>query len=193
MRLRICTQFRIRRSFSLALPLITKEHRTWLTVRDDDVYSFRWGNPEFARAFIKNMPGRIRWPVSTWDRGTVWGREVISTERRSRENLVIRQALVLFMLWGRLSYRSGSARFAFRANDRRAVLTGKGAGDDAAWAEASKVFPEITRFFWGDIDARWFPEACLSHPETLRVFYSAGLCGRRDDAGLGVLRHQHMA
>src|SRR6185437_13095258 len=24
--------------------------------------------------------------------------------------------------------------------------------------------PLITRFFWGDIDLRWFPEACLSHP-----------------------------
>ena len=32
------------------------------------------------------------------------------------------------------------------------------------WAEASKILPEITRFFWGDIDLRWFPEACLSHP-----------------------------
>jgi hypothetical protein len=24
--------------------------------------------------------------------------------------------------------------------------------------------PLITRFFWGDIDLKWFPEACLSHP-----------------------------
>jgi len=40
-----------------------------------------------------------------------------------------------------------------------------------AWAEASKVFPEITRFFWGDIDVRWFPEACLSHPRA-KGFYT---------------------
>lgn len=25
--------------------------------------------------------------------------------------------------------------------------------------------PLITRFFWGDIDLKWFPEACWSHPE----------------------------
>jgi hypothetical protein len=29
-----------------------------------------------------------------------------------------------------------------------------------AWADASKTFPYITRFFWGDIDLKWFPEAC---------------------------------
>ena len=32
------------------------------------------------------------------------------------------------------------------------------------WAEASKIFPTITKFFWGDIDLRWLPEACISSP-----------------------------
>jgi hypothetical protein len=32
-----------------ALPNIVPEHRTWLTVRDDDIYSFRWGDSEYAR------------------------------------------------------------------------------------------------------------------------------------------------
>jgi hypothetical protein len=39
------------------LPEITPVYRTWLTVRNDDIYSFRWGDPEFAREFITNMPG----------------------------------------------------------------------------------------------------------------------------------------
>ena len=26
--------------------------RTWLTVRNDDIYSFRWGNPRFARQYL---------------------------------------------------------------------------------------------------------------------------------------------
>ena len=30
--------------------------------------------------------------------------------------------------------------------------------------EASRIIPQVTRFFWGDIDLKWFPEACLSHP-----------------------------
>jgi len=31
--------------------------RTWMTVRNDDIYSFRWGDPEFARAYLRAMPG----------------------------------------------------------------------------------------------------------------------------------------
>jgi len=34
------------------------------------------------------------------------------------------------------------------------------------------VFPEITKFFWGDIDLRWLPEACLSHPRFHKGFYT---------------------
>jgi len=51
-----------------ALPLITPEHRTWLTVRDDDVYSFRWGDPNTrARSYATCRP-RTKWPDSTWVR-----------------------------------------------------------------------------------------------------------------------------
>jgi hypothetical protein len=31
--------------------------------------------------------------------------------------------------------------------------------------------PLTTRFFWGDIDLKWFPEACLSHPRS-KGFYT---------------------
>jgi hypothetical protein len=34
----------------------------------------------------------------------------------------------------------------------------------AASVAASKIIPQATRFFWGDIDLKWFPEASLSHP-----------------------------
>jgi hypothetical protein len=31
--------------------------------------------------------------------------------------------------------------------------------------------PLTTRFFWGDIDLKWYPEACLSHPRS-KGFYT---------------------
>lgn len=31
--------------------------------------------------------------------------------------------------------------------------------------------PLTTRFFWGDIDLQWYPEACLSHPKS-KGFYT---------------------
>lgn len=40
-----------------ALPLLSPKLRTWLTVRNDDIYSFRWADVDYARAFIKAIPG----------------------------------------------------------------------------------------------------------------------------------------
>uniref|UniRef100_Q01ZD6 Carbohydrate-binding family 6 protein n=1 Tax=Solibacter usitatus (strain Ellin6076) TaxID=234267 RepID=Q01ZD6_SOLUE len=156
-----------------ALPHISSQHRTWLTVRDDDVYSFRWGNPEFARAFIRNMPGKDK--VTGFYMGPdgyIWGREFMSTEPESPRQLVISKRWYSFMLWGRLSYdpelpdslflKTLAARFPEAPAEKLST----------AWSAASMVFPQITRFFWGDIDLRWFPEACLSHPKGAKGFYT---------------------
>ena len=40
------------------LPNLPVDKRTWLTVRNDDIYSFRWGDPAYAREYIRNIPGR---------------------------------------------------------------------------------------------------------------------------------------
>jgi hypothetical protein len=156
-----------------ALPSISKEHRTWLTVRDDDIYSFRWGNPEFARAFIRNMPGQDKMAgFYMGPDGTVWGREFISTEPETPRELIISKRWYSFMLWGRLSYDPELPDSLFEQTIAKHFPEVPAALMMRAWAEASKVFPEITRFFWGDIDVRWFPEACLSHPRAAKGFYT---------------------
>ena len=156
-----------------ALPSISKDHRTWLTVRDDDIYSFRWGNPEFARAFIRNMPDRDKMAgFYMGPDGTVWGREFISTEPERPRDLVISKRWYSFMLWGRLSYDPELPDSLFERTIAKRFPEVPAPQMMRAWAEASKVFPQITRFFWGDIDLRWFPEACLSHPRAAKGFYT---------------------
>jgi hypothetical protein len=156
-----------------ALPSISKEHRTWLTVRDDDIYSFRWGNPEFARAFIRNMPGPDKMAgFYMGPDGTIWGREFISTEPEKPRELIISKRWYSFMLWGRLSYDPDLPDSLFEQTIAKRFPEVPAGQMMRAWSEASKVFPEITRFFWGDIDVRWFPEACLSHPKDAKGFYT---------------------
>lgn len=156
-----------------ALPNITTEHRTWLTVRDDDIYSFRWGNPEFAREFIRNMPGPDK--VAGFYMGPdgfVWGRDFLSTEPETPRELVISKRWYSFMLWGRLSYEPDLPDSLFQRTIAQRFPEVPADKMFQAWTEASKVFPQITRFFWGDIDVRWFPEACLSHPRGAQGFYT---------------------
>jgi hypothetical protein len=39
-----------------AMPLLSQQTKSWLTIRNDDIYSFRWANNNFAREFIKSIP-----------------------------------------------------------------------------------------------------------------------------------------
>jgi len=156
-----------------ALPLITSAHRTWLTVRDDDIYSFRWGNPEYARAFIRNMPAADKMAgFYMGPDGTVWGREFLSKNPQTPHELVISKRWYSFMLWGRLSYDPDLSDSLFERTISKRFPEVPGPELMKAWADASQVFPQITRFFWGDIDLRWFPEACLSHPKAAKGFYT---------------------
>jgi len=78
---------------------------------------------------------------------------------------VIAKRWYSFMLWGRLSYDPDLPDSLFEKTIAVRFPEVNSAKMMRAWAEASKIFPQITRFFWGDIDLRWFPEACLSHPK----------------------------
>lgn len=155
-----------------ALPHLGPNLRTWLTVRDDDYYSFRWGDPAYARAYIKNFPPKDKMAgFYMGPDGTIWGRESLSREPLSPPQTIIDKRWYGFMLWGRLSYEPELPDSVFTQ-----ALAARFPGVDSAalaktWSDASQVMPLITRFFWGDIDLRWFPEACLSHPRA-RGFYT---------------------
>lgn len=146
--------------------------RTWMTVRNDDIYSFRWGDPEYARAYIRNLPGPDKLAgFYMGPDGYIWGREFISTEPETPRELVIRKQWYSFMLWGRLSFDPELPDALFERTLAHRFPEAPAATLFAASARASKIIPLVTRAFWGDIDLKWFPEACLSHPRW-RGFYT---------------------
>jgi hypothetical protein len=139
--------------------------RTWLTVRNDDIYSFRWGDPEYARAYIRAMPGPDKLAgYYMGPDGYIWGREFISTEPDSPRQLVTKKQWYSFMLWGRLSYEPTLPDTLFERTLAVRFPEVPAAKLFAASSAASKIIPQTTRFFWGDIDLKWFPEACTRHP-----------------------------
>jgi hypothetical protein len=156
-----------------ALPYLNPQRRTWLTVRDDDIYSFRWADSAYAREYIRNMPGPDK--VAGFYMGPDgynWGREAMSLRPQSPPQLVMQKKWFSFLLWGRLTFEPNLPEeqldliLAQRFPEVPAARLKEG------WVSASRVFPEITKFFWGDIDLRWFPEACLSHPRFHKGFYT---------------------
>jgi hypothetical protein len=140
--------------------------KTWLTVRNDDIFSFRWGDPEYVRQYVLNMPSADKLEgFYMGPDGYTWGRDFLDRET-SDQHLGAARPLVMdkqwyaFMLWGRLSYDPVLPDVHFEE-----VLSARFPGADArrlysATSFASKIIPQITRFFWHDIDLTWFPEAC---------------------------------
>jgi hypothetical protein len=143
------------------LPNLAQGKRTWLTVRNDDIYSFRWGDPDYARDYILAIPptDKIAGFYMGPD-GYTWGRDYLTNETTSPRETIFEKQWYSFMLWGRLSFDPTITNDHFKqvlASRFNEVPADK---LFAASQSASRIFPEITKFFWGDIDERWFPEAC---------------------------------
>ncbi len=159
------------------LPLLSPKLRCWLTIRNDDIYSFRWADVDYARAFIKAIPGedKIAGFYMGCD-GFFWGRDFLTKDATTPRQTVMQKQWLSFALWGRLAYEPDLPAATFEE-----LTAARFAGADVskfttAWADASKTFPCITRFFWGDIDVKWFPEACRKKGGfyTVRNFVEGG-------------------
>lgn len=134
-----------------------------LTVRNDDMYYLRWGDPDFARAYLSNLPelSKIAGFYLGPD-GYTWGREYLSTEPDSPRQLVIEKMWYFFMLYGRLAYDPSIPNSRFEAILAEHFPTVSSRKLFEGWASVSKIIPLVTRFYWGALDFQWYPEACWS-------------------------------
>ncbi|MBM4020552.1 MAG: carbohydrate-binding family 6 protein, partial [Planctomycetes bacterium] len=79
--------------------------RCWWNLRNDDIFVFRWGDPEYVREFLRNLPPREQTAgYYVGSDGYVWGREFASLQPDEPRQLEIRKHWYAFTLWGRLGY-----------------------------------------------------------------------------------------
>ncbi|MFC1765564.1 carbohydrate-binding protein [Planctomycetota bacterium] len=137
--------------------------RFWLNLRNDDIMNFRWGDPDYVREFINQMPpvDKIKGFHMGSD-GYVWGREHTSTEPESPRQLEIEKHWYRFMLWGRLGYDPTIPNSRFQK-----MIQKKFPGVDAAelikvWSEASKIIAKVNRVDSPPWDFQWAVEYCRS-------------------------------
>jgi hypothetical protein len=155
-----------------AFNIIPETQNTWLTVRNDDIYSFRWGNPGFAREYILNIPHSDR--VTGFYMGPdgyCWGRDFLGKDDKDPRPLIIQKQWYSFMLWGRLGYNPWLHDDLFLQTISSRFPDVNAGALMSGWSAASMVFPWVTRLSWGDIDLKWLPEACISSP-TYKGFYT---------------------
>ena len=151
--------------------------RTWLTLRNDDFFMTRWGDAEFAREYVKNMPGSDKViGFMMGSSGYIWGREWMSTEPESPRQQTLAKHWFYFLLFGRLAYDPELSTDTIRRIVAQKFPIPKADDFFDGWASVSKIIPLVNQFHWQGADFQWYPEACLSAP------------GRKDSYGYHTVR-----
>ena len=149
--------------------------RFWLTVRNDDFYMLRWGNPEFARAYLLNMPVGDMIGFYMGPDGLIWGRDYFSRIPGDHP-LFVGKMWYMFRIWGELSYniRRPDDYFVRLISMRLGIPGTEAAALYEGWKEASATIQETTCVHWHNFDFQWYPEGCCmreDHAEKI-IFYT---------------------
>ncbi len=149
--------------------------KCWWNLRNDDIFNFRWGDPDYARQFILNLPPKeLTAGYHMGSDGYVWGVEHTSTEPgpfggglsqsppdgRPRQ-LEIKKHWYKFMLWGRLGYDPKLDSEFFTKVLAARFPEASAPQLYSTWAGASKIIPLVNRFHWNDWDFMWAVEGCM--------------------------------
>ncbi|MBO0811725.1 MAG: hypothetical protein J2P23_06725 [Microlunatus sp.] len=149
--------------------------RLWLTVRDDDYYLMRPGDPGFVRSYLQQLPRPDL--LNGWYLGSdgfTLGRDQLSRSNGRPRQLIFDRQWYQYAMFGQLGFDPGLPDEYFR---RRLELRYPGvdaAALDRAWRSASLIIRLVNQFHFGGnrFDLDWYPEACLSHPRQRRGFHT---------------------
>ncbi|HEX6227592.1 MAG TPA: alpha-glucuronidase family glycosyl hydrolase [Chryseolinea sp.] len=142
----------------------TKKFKTLWTLRNDDVYHFRWGSADFVREFIKNIPMDFTEGYYYGSDQYIWGREFLGRYITGKRQIEIAKHWYQWMLWGRLGYDPTLDNSRFRAHLQHRFPEADPKPLFDAWHSASMIYPLTTGFHYGALDFQWYIEASKSRP-----------------------------
>lgn len=142
----------------------SEDKKTLWTLRNDDIFYFRWGAPNFVRDFIKNIPYDVSEGFYYGSDQYVWGREFLTKQSGEPRQIEIVKHWYQWMCWGRLGYNPNmeNDRFIDFIQFKFPTVNAKEMFD--AWQNASMIYPWVTGFHWGALDFQWYIESGQSQP-----------------------------
>ncbi len=143
--------------------------KTLWTLRNDDVFYFRWGAPDFVRNFIKNIPYNVSEGYYYGSDQYVWGRDFLSKNVIGKRELELEKHWYQWMCWGRLGYNPDmpNSRFVHIIQSRFPSVKSQEMFE--AWQSASMIYPLVTGFHWGALDFQWYIESGQSQPSVSKA------------------------
>jgi len=151
-----------------------ERHRVpcWLNLRNDDLFVHRWGDADYVREFLQNVPRDLmRYEAGFYmgPDGFVWGREFVSKDPDLAGRLEVDKHWYRFMLWGRLGYDLTLPRAYFERRLKARFPQADAARLYDGWAAASQIVPQVNRFFFRVNDFQFAPEGCITSGGFLTV------------------------
>ncbi|WP_066629035.1 3-keto-disaccharide hydrolase [Labilibacter marinus] len=162
-----------------------KGWKSWWNLRNDDIFHLRWGDPDYVREFLANLPPeQITAGYHMGSDGYVWGREHIDKNEALAGKLEIEKHWFKFMLWGRLGYNNTLSNKHFEK-----VLGTKFPSLDEqkllkAWQTSSKIVPLVNQFHWRDWDYHWAVEGCIDCRKGFNTVYDFIHCPTMEASGI---------
>lgn len=141
--------------------------KSWQTVRNDSFYFVHWGDPDFARAYLKGLKDQ-----GDSFRGFLMGSDGFNPTKVFYSKNSVTQGLLevqrqwyMFILWGRLAYNPATSDAVFK--NYMALRYPQVSPENlfAAWSKASRGLPKANELIHGTmkLDFQWWPEGCQSH------------------------------
>jgi hypothetical protein len=153
---------------------LLEEHKVpcWLNLRNDDLFIYRWGDADYVREFLQNVPRDLmRYEAGFYmgPDGFVFGREFVSKDPDLSGELEVHKHWYRFMLWGRLGYDLTLNRDYFEKRLKHRFPEADGVSLYDVWAAASQIVPLVNHFFFRVNDFQFTPEGCVSNNGFLTV------------------------
>ncbi len=152
--------------------------KTWLTVRNDDLYMHRWGGVAFAREYLAKMPHDVLRGFLMGPDGYTWGRDYLARAEEGcmpRRTVLDRQGYMM-AIWGNLAYEGSLAPAYFHGilAERLGCSLEEAARVYELCETVSLVIPLMNRMHWHDFDFQHYPEANCSVSTTNHVAHMGG-------------------
>jgi hypothetical protein len=144
----------------------------WLNLRNDDLFVFRWGDADYVREFLQNVPRDLmRFEAGFYmgPDGFVWGKEFVAKDPTLAGQWEVDKHWYRFMLWGRLGYDPTLTRDYFEKRLKNRFSQAEPALLYKTWTAASQIIPQVNRFFFRVNDFQFSPEGCIYNQGFLPV------------------------
>ncbi|TWU62045.1 hypothetical protein [Crateriforma conspicua] len=144
----------------------------WLNVRNDDLFIFRWGDPDYVREFWANIPRDVLRSEAGYFMGPdgfVQGKEFVIKNDELTGQMEVDKHWYRFMMFGRLSYDLTLTRDYFEKRLAKHFPETDPECLYETWQSASQIIPLVNRFFFRVNDLQFSPEGCIAKEGFLTV------------------------